>query len=75
MAIVQDLHGSSSASLEKLIVDKFGPDYALGRVLTLDQLGFADWPMNATEKIMKLDLRNAAVAYLNEEKKTATTHG
>ena len=52
-AVVQQLGGTSEQQIKQCVLDVFGKDYALGGLCTLQQLGLADFPRNATDKIMK----------------------
>lgn len=68
-AIVRDISGESGeADMQKCIVDSFGQEYCLEGVLSLKQLGFDDFPINATGKVSKLDLQNAAIKFLSGQK-------
>ncbi|KAK4994538.1 hypothetical protein LTR66_005449 [Elasticomyces elasticus] len=68
IAIVQS-HGKhiDLDSVRQAVVDGLGPDYALAGVLTLDQLGLLDFPINATGKVMKGQVKDAAVRYLQQK--------
>lgn len=55
-AVVKHLGPSTKDAVRKHILDIFGPDYALGDVLTLEELGMEDFPTNATGKILKREL-------------------
>lgn len=59
--------GVDSSTLERLIIDRFGHEYALGGVLTLSQLGLSTWPLNATGKVMKIEVKAAVASYLRKE--------
>lgn len=61
-AVVKEYQsGVDEASIKKLIVDKFGHEYALGGVFTLSQLGMSAWPLNPSGKVMKIELREAVM--------------
>ncbi|KAM3422737.1 4-coumarate--CoA ligase-like 2 [Cercospora zeina] len=55
-AVVEALHGKTAEEVKMQVVAMFGKDYALEGVVTLQELGLDSWPLNATGKIMKLDL-------------------
>lgn len=46
----------SKDEVKQRIVDIFGSEYALGGIATLDDLGMVDFPINATQKIVKREL-------------------
>lgn len=46
------------------VIDMMGPDYAVGHVFTLDELGLSEWPINETGKIMKVRLKEAVLSVL-----------
>lgn len=45
--------------LQKVVLDKLGPDHALQSVVTLEDVGLTDFPINQTGKVMKIALRDA----------------
>ena len=65
-AVVQDLKDKTKDDVKKQIIDLFGPDYALGGVATLKDLGLDKFPLNATGKIMKRDLEAPIARYLKQ---------
>ena len=64
IAVVRSTDGSDERTLKKVVVDTMGPDFALGHVLTLEKLGFSDWPVNETGKVIKTKLKDAAIGFL-----------
>lgn len=65
--IVKDFrNGKTSEMLQSSIVEQFGSEYALGGVVSLGQLGISGWPLNATNKIMKIELKDAVIKYRNQ---------
>jgi hypothetical protein len=42
----------------------FGHEYALGGVASLKQIGLAEYPVNATHKILKLRVQEAVLEFL-----------
>lgn len=74
-AVIESLDkGVDAADLETLIVDMFGKEYALGGVLTLAQLRLSEWPLNATGKVLKLELKEAALVLLEKGRCMGSTH-
>lgn len=68
-AVTKELSGTTSdAGMQRCVLDNFGHEYALEGVISLKQLGFEDFPINATGKVSKLDLQNAAIKFLSEAK-------
>lgn len=64
-AIIEEYKdGIDKVELENVVVEKFGQEYALGGVCTLDELGFSTWPLNATAKVVKMELREAVLDFL-----------
>ncbi|GIZ46365.1 hypothetical protein CKM354_000949300 [Cercospora kikuchii] len=66
LAVVEALHGKTADEVKDQVVTMFGQDYALGGVVTLQQLGLESWPSNATGKIMKLELMPKVEEYLGK---------
>jgi len=66
-AVVRDLNGRTKADAYQQVLDLFGKDYALGGVATLEELGLTDFPLNATGKIMKLELVEPVTNYLKAQ--------
>ncbi|KAK5007522.1 hypothetical protein LTR28_005184, partial [Elasticomyces elasticus] len=67
IAIVQS-HGKpvDVDSVRQAVIYALSHDYTLAGVLTLDQLGLVDFPINATGKVIKGQLKDAAVRYLQQ---------
>lgn len=55
-AVVDNMSGKSKADVKQHVTDMFGPDYAMGDVLALSELGLSEFPLNATGKILKREL-------------------
>ena len=55
-AVLDAFKGKSKDEIKKRVFDAFGKDYALADVASLEELGLTAFPMNATGKIMKIDL-------------------
>lgn len=48
-----------TVDLQGVVLDKLGPDHALQSVVTLADLGLAEFPINQTGKVMKITLRDS----------------
>lgn len=60
MAIVRSPeHAADSSQIKKVVTDSLGSDYALHDVKSLADIGFEAWPLNATRKIAKHELKSA----------------
>lgn len=57
-AVFNKLSESTSA-IEKLVTQNLGPNYTLGGVTDLDQLGMKEWPRNIAGKISIKDVEHA----------------
>ncbi|KAI5203087.1 acetyl-CoA synthetase-like protein [Aureobasidium subglaciale] len=57
VAVVSSMMGIKPQKLKDLIVEHLGPDYAIGKVFTLQELGMQEFPVNVTGKVMKIELR------------------
>ena len=67
VAVLTDLPDHvTKEGLKRLVLDHLGPDYALGKVFTLEELGLQEFPINVTGKIMKIELRKAVEEVLTE---------
>ena len=64
-AVVESLNGRTAEDVREQVLQTFGKDYALEGVVTLAQLGMEQWPLNATGKIMKLELAPKIAQYLS----------
>lgn len=69
-AVVEDLRGKTVEEVKRKVLDKFGKDYVLEGVVTFAQLDLREWPLNATGKIMKLELIPKVIGHLDVSKKT-----
>ncbi|KAK5092222.1 hypothetical protein LTR70_001970 [Exophiala xenobiotica] len=63
-AITRDLNGKTNGDVHRQVLDIFGRNYALVGVAMLGELGMADFPLNATGKIMKLEMVEPVMRYL-----------
>jgi 4-coumarate--CoA ligase len=68
LAIVENLNGKTTEQILEEVIRKFGPEYALEKVITLEQLGLRAWPLNATGKIMKTELKSAVGVFFDNER-------
>ena len=66
MAVVRTntLENHTREEIAREVVARFGEDYAIGGVLTLEELGFTEYPINASGKIVKRELQEAAVDHV-----------
>jgi len=65
--VIQSFDHASEEQMKQTVVEVMSPDFAVGHVLSLDQLGFDTWPINETGKIMKIRLKDAALQYLKQK--------
>lgn len=63
-AVVADFKGRSQQEVCQRVREVFGSGSALGGVVSLKQLGWTAFPMNATRKIVKGDVKAAARSYV-----------
>lgn len=61
-AVVESLEGKSKADIERYILESFGPDYKLGGVSALSELGLEQFPLTTTGKILKRELMERVIA-------------
>ena len=55
-AVISDFGNTTEQQIKQHVIEVFGTDYALGGVASLQQMGFRDFPLNSTGKIMKISL-------------------
>lgn len=63
-AVLSSYNGKTEAQIKDHVRAVLGRDYALGGLALLKQLGFVDFPLNATHKIIKSEVLTAAIQYL-----------
>lgn len=63
LAVLKDLGGKTEQEIMDRVVQVLGPDFALGKVVTLEQLGLEAFPLNATGKVVRLELLETAKGY------------
>lgn len=68
LAIVEDMKGKTADEVKEEVLRKFGKDYALEHVMSLEQLGLQTWPLNPTGKVMKMELRPKVEEFLNSKR-------
>ena len=68
MAVVRTdaLENHTREEIAQEVVAKFGEEYAIGGVLTLEELGFTEYPTNASGKMVKWKLQEAALYHLGQ---------
>ncbi|TKA59713.1 hypothetical protein B0A55_13136 [Friedmanniomyces simplex] len=67
-AVLQDFHGKSEAQVKQGVINLFGNDYRLLGAASLKQLGLNAFPLNATGKVMKVELQRVVEEYLDRQK-------
>lgn len=66
VAVVRDFEKvKGKDSVKQIVLDKLGPEYALEDVKALSDLGYSEWPLNATGKVMKVSLKDAVLRLPN----------
>ena len=70
MAVLESLNGRTEEDVKEQVLETFGKDYALEDVVILAQLGMERWPLNATGKIMKLELAPKIAQFLRTKSLT-----
>ena len=68
VVVTRSFDKASAEEMKQTVLDMMGPEYGIGHVFTLDQLGFDDWPINETGKVMKLRLQEKAIELLSGNK-------
>ncbi|KAF2844834.1 putative amp dependent CoA ligase [Plenodomus tracheiphilus IPT5] len=66
MAVIDSFAKTSAEQIKQHVNTALGKDYALRGVVCLKQLGFVDFPVNATHKIIKSELQEAVLKYCNQ---------
>ena len=66
-AIVGSFAGKSVEDLKQRVIDVFNKDFALAGACEIAELGLAEFPLNATGKIQKLELQQALAKYLESK--------
>lgn len=68
LAIVEDLNGKTVEQIKEEIIKMFGQEYALEDVVSLEQLGLQQWPMNLTGKVVKTELMTKVQEFFDGRK-------
>ncbi|KAL4780402.1 hypothetical protein BJX76DRAFT_351027 [Aspergillus varians] len=58
------VQGHNEEAISRHVAEVLGPNQTLGGVVALQQLGLERFPVNATHKVMKLEVRQAILRYL-----------
>lgn len=66
LVVLKALNGKTEDEIKQQVLDMFGKDYALGTVVTLEQLGKQEFPLNATGKIMKREVLEWVKEYYDQ---------
>ncbi|RMD39349.1 hypothetical protein DV735_g5784, partial [Chaetothyriales sp. CBS 134920] len=64
-AIVRAFNGRTEQQIVEYVATALGASHALGGVVSLRQLGLAEFPVNATHKIIKRELEDAVGQHLS----------
>lgn len=59
------LNGKKGNDIEKYVCSKLGGEYALGGLASLEQIGLQEFPVNATHKVVKFEVQEAVMRYLD----------
>lgn len=70
LVVVKGLNGKTGEKLRERVLKMFGKDYAVGDVLTLEDLGEREFPLNATGKIMKKDVVEMVERYYGGQQRS-----
>lgn len=74
IAVVDSFANASAEEVKQHVRKALGEDYALGGVVCLKQVGFVDFPVNATHKIIRSEVQEAVVRYWRQRSvEVATT--
>ena len=65
--VIQSFDHASEEQMKQTVVEVMSPDSAVGHVLSLEQLGFDNWPINETGKVIKIRLKDAALQYFRQK--------
>ncbi|KAH8589377.1 putative amp dependent CoA ligase [Bisporella sp. PMI_857] len=63
-AVLSSYNGKTEREIKDHVRSVFGNDYALGGLATLKQLGFVEFPLNSTHKIIKSQVQEAVLKHL-----------
>ncbi|KAK8931517.1 hypothetical protein H634G_04054 [Metarhizium anisopliae BRIP 53293] len=74
-AVLRSLASNSPGDINRHIEKMLGKQYVLDGLLTLEQLGLAAFPVNATHKIMKSEIKTALLKYLQSHRDSNMTVG
>ncbi|KAI0121118.1 putative amp dependent CoA ligase [Xylariales sp. AK1849] len=62
-AVLGSYNGKTGQQIKECVRSILGNDYALGGVVSLHELGLADFPLNATHKVIKTEVHAAVNCY------------
>ncbi|KAI1410235.1 acetyl-CoA synthetase-like protein [Hypoxylon sp. FL1857] len=63
-AVVENFNGLTQDEIGRHVTRMFGEEYRLRGVASLEQIDLTKFPVNATHKVMKLDVQKAVMAYI-----------
>ncbi|KAI0841397.1 acetyl-CoA synthetase-like protein [Hypoxylon sp. FL0890] len=72
-AVVENFNGFTQEEITRHVTHMFGEEYRLGGVISLEQIALSKFPVNATHKVMKLDVQKAVLAYISSSKPQLNT--
>ena len=63
-AVLSNLNEKEGDDIKDHVWRVFGEDYTLRGLSSLKQIGFHEFPVNATHKIMKFEVQEAVIKHL-----------
>lgn len=65
-AVLSTINDKNETDIKEYVCRMLGPDYALGGLSSLKQIGFQEFPVNATHKIIKFEVQMAVEQHLKK---------
>ena len=72
-AVLSTFNDKSATDVKEHVSRMFGPDYALAGLSSLKQIGFHEFPVNATHKIIKFEVQMAVEKHLKKIDRMGST--
>jgi hypothetical protein len=63
-AVLDNLNGKSEEEIKEHVLHALGGDYVLGGAVSLKQIRLHKFPINATHKIVKFEVRTAVLEHI-----------
>ena len=63
-AVLENLNGKSEEEIKEHVLHEFGENYVLRGAVSLKQIGLYKFPINATHKIIKFEVRTAVLEHI-----------